>query len=217
MFYIDTELGPKQATMPSGALLCRDVTIGRTGWQDYAGWEIGLDDPGMVQVRRDPADVFDPDTMASFESVPVTLTHPDDGVGPDTWRAYSVGHATNIRRDGDRLVADLVIHDRRAIDSIRSGQWRGVSCGYDANYIAIGNGRYRQTDVRGNHVAVLPANQQPRCGPACYIGDAKPPARRWTVVNADAQRLVRARAAEQQAAQQAISARVKEFWEHAHG
>jgi Uncharacterized protein conserved in bacteria (DUF2213) len=172
--FTDTELGPKQATLPSGALLCRDVTIARTGWQDYAAWEIGLDDPGMVKVHRDEADVFDEAAMASFESSPVTLAHPEDGVSPDTWRAYSVGHATNIRRDNDRLVADLIFYDRHAIDAIRSGQWRGVSCGYDAAYIQIGKGRYIQKDIRGNHVAVLPADQQPRCGPTCYIGDGMP-------------------------------------------
>ena len=69
--YTETELGPKQAMLPSGALLCRDVVIARTGTQLYHPTEIGLDGAGMISVTRDASEVFDADAMASFEGVPV--------------------------------------------------------------------------------------------------------------------------------------------------
>jgi hypothetical protein len=75
-FYSTEQLGPKQATLPSGALLCRDTVIARLGWQDYLADEIGAKDDGPMQVMRDAEDVFSDDAMASLESVPVTLSHP---------------------------------------------------------------------------------------------------------------------------------------------
>ncbi len=135
-FYTDTELGPKQALLPSGALLCSDVVIARTGRQFYHALElpgeVDADDDGMVAVQRDPQEVFDETSMGSFEGAPVTLRHPSDNVGPTNWRSVAVGHAQNVRRVGDTLVADLIVHDRGAIDLICNQAWRSVSCGYDA-------------------------------------------------------------------------------------
>ena len=59
-FYTDTELGPRQALLPSGALLCQDVTLARTGTQYYHPSEIGLDGADMIAVQRDAEEVFAP-------------------------------------------------------------------------------------------------------------------------------------------------------------
>lgn len=170
-FYTDTELGPRQALLPSGALLCSNVTIARTGTQSYHPSEIGLAGDGMIGVQRDAEQVFDPRAMASFEGAPITMQHPITDVGPSNWRAHAVGHVQNVRRVGDRLVADLLVHDQRAIDAIREGGWRGVSCGYDARYETRAGGA-RQVNIVGNHIALLPPDQAPRCGSVCSIGDS---------------------------------------------
>ena len=39
-WHVDTVLGPRQALLPSGALLCRDVVIARTGVQHYHSSEL---------------------------------------------------------------------------------------------------------------------------------------------------------------------------------
>jgi hypothetical protein len=174
LFFVDTQLTPNQALLPSGALWCRYVTIARCGTQDYHATEIGVDGSGMVEVVRDASDVFDAAAMASFEGVPVTMDHPDDMVDPSNWKTLSVGHVQNVRRSGDYLLGDLIVQDTRAIDAIRQRGWKGISCGYDAAYSPAGHGRYRQVDIRGNHVAILPPNREPRCGPICAIGDAAP-------------------------------------------
>jgi hypothetical protein len=179
MFYVDTELSPRQATLPSGSLWCRDVVVARTGLQTYHRSELfGVDTDaiagrdGMVRVVRDAAEVFDPNAMSSFEGAPVTLGHPDMPVDPSTWRDLSVGHAQGVRRIDDHLVADLLVHDARGIHAIRDLGWRAVSCGYDAAYRPDGRGRLRQTDIRGNHIALLPPDQEARCGDVCRVGDA---------------------------------------------
>jgi hypothetical protein len=168
----------KQQVTPEGYLLCADVTIARTGRQVYHISELPAanvqpDNAGMVAVERSPHEVFRAAAMQSFDGAPVVLGHPDGlGVDASNWRDLAVGFARNVRRMGDRLVADLVITDARAVDLIRNGGWRGVSCGYDAGYIALSPGRASQVGIQGNHVALLPPDQDARCGPLCSIGDA---------------------------------------------
>jgi hypothetical protein len=179
-FFVDTELSPRQALLPSGTLWLRDCIIARTGDQFYHRSELwGVDDVddvadrnGMVRVSRDAEQVFDQRSMSSFEGAPITLGHPDMDVGPDTWRELSVGHAQNIRRVGDHLVADLLIHDIRGIRAVRDLGWRGLSAGYMADYKRAGRGLL-QIGITGNHIAILSPSEQARCGAACRVGDAQ--------------------------------------------
>jgi hypothetical protein len=176
-YHTTEDLGPKQALLPSGSLLARDVVIARSGEQLYAPYEVGetedaADDDGYIHVQRDAQEVFSPTAMASFEGAPVTLGHPEEAVGPSNWRQLSVGHAQNVRRDGDHLVADLVITDQDAIEAIRNQGWRSISAGYDAEYEPVAKGRMRQRNIVGNHIAVLGHDDEARCGPACMIGDS---------------------------------------------
>ncbi len=51
-FHVISELGPKQALLRSGALLCSDVTIARTGVQYYHPSEIGLAGDSMIRAAE---------------------------------------------------------------------------------------------------------------------------------------------------------------------
>ena len=137
VFYTDADLGPRQSTLPSGSLWCRDVTIARCGTRLYHPSEIGEDGDDMVMVQRDPDEVFAETAMASFEAAPVTFwVILCSRSMPSNWSRLAMGHVQNVRRDGDLLIGDLIIHDRRAIDAIRNRGWRAISCGYDASYRA---------------------------------------------------------------------------------
>jgi hypothetical protein len=128
------ELSPCQSMLANGALLLRGVPIARTGIQQYHAGELAgaidegtfVDDDGMIEVERAPADVFNKRAMASFEGAPVVMSHPDSAVNGDNWRDLAIGHCQNVHRDGDLLIGDLLIHDRRGIAAIRDGGWRGV-------------------------------------------------------------------------------------------
>lgn len=178
-YLITSELGPQRHVTPEGFLICTAVPIARTGEYEYYASEgmspgIEPDASGRIISRREPAEVFSPAALASFEGKPVTLGHPDvDEVTPDDWRQYAVGHVTNVRRgsgdDADKVVADLVISDAAAIDAINSGL-REVSCGYDVTVEQVEPGVERQTHIRGNHVALVPAG---RAGSECAIRDSK--------------------------------------------
>lgn len=161
--YYGSKLSPHMTETPEGFLICHDVKIARTGTQNYLAREIGLD--GMpervLQVTRSAEDVFDPAAMASFEGKDVTNTHPSEMIVQENQAAYSKGHAENVRRVGDYLVADLYLKDPTLISEVKNGVMRDVSCGYYCQYEADGAG-YRQTHIRGNHIAIVPRGRAGR-------------------------------------------------------
>lgn len=142
---------------PEGYLICLNVPIARTGTQQYAGDECGLDTDEMVNVRREEPEVFSKATMASFEGMPVTDDHPQAEVTADNAKYLTCGHAQNIRRgeggERDLLIADLIITDPELIRKVQEGK-REVSCGYNFK-LADDNGAYYQRDIRGNHIAIV--------------------------------------------------------------
>lgn len=161
--YYGSKLSPHMTETPEGFLICHDVKIARTGTQNYLAREIGLD--GMpervLQVTRSAEDVFDPAAIASFEGKDVTNTHPSEMIVQENQAAYSKGHAENVRRAGDYLVADLYLKDPTLISEVKNGAMRDVSCGYYCQYEADGAG-YRQTHIRGNHIAIVPRGRAGR-------------------------------------------------------
>ena len=151
---------------PEGYLLCLNVPVARTGTQEYLPEELGLPRAGAgpggtVAVYRPEEEVFAPETLASFEGMPVTNDHPPDGVDIENIRRLQTGHAHNVRRgsgeESDLLLADLIITDPRLADAILAGK-REISCGYTYE-LCFENGRYIQRRIRGNHIAVVDAGR----------------------------------------------------------
>jgi hypothetical protein len=114
---------------------------------------------------RLPEEVFNSDSLASYEGVPLTLNHPKGLVAPDnadkipivgTVLSHGIQDKNNVR-------AKVVIQSQKVV---KSGM-RGLSAGYTADVIPeVGtyNGEeytHRQTNIRLNHVAVC---KNPRAG-----------------------------------------------------
>lgn len=172
IYYYGTEISPNQIETAEGFLICKNVPIARTGMQEYTARDLMLDgDPErMIKVNRYEADVFEPAAMASFEGKPVTDGHPPEEVEPANFASYAKGHIQRVRREGDFMVADLYINDPILINDVRNGIKREVSCGYICEYTADGDG-YKQSKIRGNHVAVVPRG---RAGHEVAIKDESP-------------------------------------------
>jgi hypothetical protein len=138
------------------------------------GSEIGTDDAGVVKVHRHEDEVFHPATIASFEGKTVTDLHPSQWVDTSNHSAYAKGHIQNVRRgtgeDSEYLLGDLHLKDASLINKVENGQ-REVSCGYNCDYEPIGEGKYAQKNIRGNHVAVVPDG---RAGSNVKIRDHQP-------------------------------------------
>lgn len=168
--YYGSQISPNKVETSEGFLICRNVPIARIGQQDYLARELQLDgdQDRVVKVNRYDADVFDKAALASFEGKPVTDGHPADSVGPENFGSLAKGHVQNVRREGDKIVADLYINDANLISDIQNGVKREVSCGYMCNYEPDGEG-FKQTHIRGNHVAVVHSG---RAGHDVAIKDA---------------------------------------------
>lgn len=171
-----SEIGPKRARTPEGFLLCQDVPAARVGEMIYGPGEVPLE-PGadyLIRVERGADELFDPKTLASYVGKPVVNDHPDDDVNPKNWKQLAVGLTLNPRRgegqDSDVMLVDLLITDQEAIRDVEAGK-REVSAGYEADYEQIAPGRGRQTNIIGNHIALV---ERGRCGPRCAIGDSQP-------------------------------------------
>lgn len=172
--YYGSKISDHMAKTPEGFLICYSVPIARTGTYKYLSSEIGMDGNSIVDVYREPEEVFDQATLASFEGKAFTDTHPSVDVTTDNWSMYSKGEVSNVRRgkgnDSDKIVADLIVRDPVVINQIESGAKREVSAGYECEY-TMKDGKVYQTNIRGNHVALV---QEGRAGKSVAIRDQKP-------------------------------------------
>lgn len=173
MTYYGTKLSDNITETPEGFLICHDVIIARTGVQDYSPSEVPIEaKTSVVKIHREKSEVLRAETISSFEGKPVTANHPSDFVTPDNWNELAMGFVKNVRasEDGDDgyIVADLVITNSKAIQAVKDGL-REVSCGYEADYVDLENGEGKQTNILGNHVALVSAG---RCGNMCSIKDS---------------------------------------------
>jgi hypothetical protein len=131
---------------------------------------------------RPASEVFSDSSRESFAGAPVTINHPTfaDGsrlVSAKYWKGVAIGHlGDNVRQDGDFAVADLYVRDADAVARVKSGDLKGVSCGYRVDYdptpgTAPDGTSYDgiQKNIQGNHLALLPRGIAPRGGEGCSL------------------------------------------------
>jgi len=183
--YYSSKISPHISETKEGYLICHDIPCGRTGTQVYKAHELragGVELPAHIAdsqdivIHRNPAEVFDSRAMASLEGKPIADEHPDDDITPGNYTDLSKGHLQNVRRGriggNDVVFSDGFITDPDAIQKIKSGDKRGVSCGYDAVYkFAPDYKSGEQTQIRYNHLALT---NSPRAGAIATIRDSAP-------------------------------------------
>lgn len=170
MPFYGSKLSSHMLCTPEGYLICKDVNIGRAGILKYTQDELGLGAGDRIfNVVRTSEENSLPAVRASFEGKPITDGHPEVDVDTSNYQYYAKGHVQNVRNNGDYLVADLFITDDILIDEIMSGKKRDVSCGYDTQYIQDDAGKFYQTNIRGNHLAVVETG---RAGSTVRINDS---------------------------------------------
>lgn len=184
MFFSD-RLTLDKRRINSDGYMAIHARAARTGVYQYLGREI---DPGgkhfaadqVVNVYRSPDEVFDKASMASFIGKPITDDHPDEAVTAANWRDLARGTVMGAQRevadDGEYLDFSLAFMDAETIGKIDDGK-KELSNGYGAELIIEDgvapdgtNYQARQTNITGNHVALVDAG---RAGSQCCLGDAK--------------------------------------------
>lgn len=172
--YYGSKISDNITEMPEGYLCCFNVPIGRTGMQQYYGQEIGMEYGVLYEVVRSEEEVFSTTAMASFEGKPFTDEHPPNEVTTKNVDDYLKGVVRNVRRgegeQSDLLLADILVYNIDVIREIQNGK-REISCGYNCLYEMTENGRVKQIDIIGNHVALV---RKGRAGDRVAIKDNQP-------------------------------------------
>lgn len=158
---------------PQGYMVFPSSVLGRVGVQEYDGAEVGRPAGTTVLLDRPESEVFEPESIASFESMPVTMGHPDSlAVDAKTWRRLAVGMVKDVRREADYLIGDVWVYDADAVAQIERDDIAELSLGYSSDLVDGGadDADFTQTNIEGNHVAVVPRG---RCGSECRLGDTQ--------------------------------------------
>jgi hypothetical protein len=169
-------------TITDEGFLVAPATIARTGVQVYRAGELGIGrDSGMdpntlIRMHRPAEEVFDPESVRSFQNRPMTLGHPKGNrVDAKNWRAVSVGDMANVAGDGATLNGVTTVRDAGAVQAVVDGK-KYLSAGYsfelDPTPGTAADGQEYDAvmrKIRGNHVAIV---DSPRGGPVCRIADS---------------------------------------------
>lgn len=149
----------------TGALRCRARVLA-VGVMEYTDAELGelADGTGSGGMLVSPDSLAEPRSMRSLEGAPVLMDQHVWIEDAEAQASVIVGYVVGAPVvELPYLLADLLITDRQAIDKIKNRQVSEVSSGYDADGVPdVGEYdglRYvgRQTQIRYNHIALLPA------------------------------------------------------------
>jgi len=131
---------------------------------------LGEDGKTLDRVLRSEAEVGDPVSVASANSKPVTLRHPNESVTVENISKYEVGFTgTDAYFDGIDLWVTITVTDKKAIEAIESGKVAAVSMGYEVESVEVNEdplNNWRGTEynkiqhgIRYNHVALVYAGR----------------------------------------------------------
>lgn len=150
------------------------ATITRAGPIEYYGHELGKTGSNANKkftVVRTLDELSKPETLASFNGLPFTITHPDDGeVTAADHKDKASGHIANTRIEGGEVVCDVFLTDAAGIETLEETGIREVSVGYEPAELEERGGKFYHINIRGNHVAGVAAG---RYGPQCKLNDKK--------------------------------------------
>ncbi|HHT7859862.1 TPA: DUF2213 domain-containing protein [Pasteurella multocida] len=165
-----TDQGSSQRAVTKDGYLVVPATISKVGVFEYNASELGLQETAVKKVARTENSLFSDRTLASFEGVPLTIEHPEQGVNAKNWKDLSVGVVRNVKRVGDTLAAEAWVYDENAIKLIQDEGIEELSCGYDCDIVTttVQDADFEMSPMIGNHVAIVAKG---RCGPTVKFAD----------------------------------------------
>lgn len=120
-------------------------------------------DGSIRRELRHPDDVWDVDSIASMELIPVTNNHPQEKlVNAKNFKELAIGFTgETIKKDGDFIIAPVVITDQDGVDWVQNQGRKELSLGYTVDLHPESgsyNGEpydFRQKNIRYNHLAIV--------------------------------------------------------------
>lgn len=172
----------KQHHLTEEGFLNVDAIVTRTGVFEY------LNNDGSIRRElRHPEDVLKDDSLNSMKLLPITLMHPKERVvDSDNAKKLSVGTTgESLNHDGRLIKTNILITDKNAIKAVEDGI-QELSLGYRVKLVEdsgeFQGERYdvRQTDIKYNHLAIVPRG---RAGEAKIILDSADAVQKQTIDN----------------------------------
>lgn len=178
-------------TMTPQGFLEATAKVGRPGVQDYVKGIDFLDSDlperlrikphgTIIKLLRPAKEVFNPQSMKTFEGKPITDDHPSSKVVDSTnVKQLQVGFSRGVSmvQDGSAIEANLLIQDKDTIKRVQLGK-DAVSLGYEAEIEFKGGDdpEYGEYDafmhtIQGNHIAIV---DQARAGTGFRLNDNEP-------------------------------------------
>lgn len=153
---IDRSTIPKVKRTPEGYLR-GDAIVTRTGVFEY------LNADGSLRLElRHPDDILKEDSLSSLSSLPITIDHPRELVNADNAQSLSVGlTGDRAEVDGQLIKARMTVTHKDGVLAVDGGR-KELSLGYTTDLIeesGVYDGKpytHRQTNVRYNHLALVP-------------------------------------------------------------
>jgi len=135
-----------------------NAIVTRTGIFNYRNA-----DGSLRRELRHPDDVWNDESISSMQLIPVTNGHPNERlVTAENYKRLAVGFTgETIKKNGDFVLANMVITDHETVNAIKNNNRRELSLGYlvdlDETPGTYHGDEYdaRQTNVRYNHLAVV--------------------------------------------------------------
>ena len=120
-------------------------------------------DGSIRRELRHPDDVWNEDSIASMELIPVTNNHPAEKlVNAKNFKQLAIGFTgETIKKDGQYIIAPVVITDQDGVDWVQNQGRKELSLGYTVDLFPESgsyNGEpydYRQKNIRYNHLAIV--------------------------------------------------------------
>lgn len=134
------------------------AVVTRTGVFNYQNA-----DGSIRRELRHPDDVWDEESIASMEMIPVTNGHPQERlVTAENYKRLGIGFTgETIKKNGHLVLSNLVITDHEGVDAVMNKGRKELSLGYTVD-VEEDSGIYkgepydaRQRNIRYNHLAIV--------------------------------------------------------------
>ena len=148
--------------------LIKDNPITKTGVFPYLGAQIGqqgLDAEKIYYVLRPAEELFKPETVESFNGIPITIEHAmlgsqDKGLTKPEDKGIDGVTLESAHQSGDKLLNNIRLFSEQIKDAVNSGK-KELSAGYYCDFVPE-SGDYHgqhydfvQRNIFGNHIALV--------------------------------------------------------------
>lgn len=148
--------------------LIKDNPITKTGVFPYLGAQIGqqgLDAEKIYYVLRPAEELFKPETVESFNGIPITIEHAmlgsqDKGLTKPEDKGIDGVTLESAHAQGDKLLNNIRLFSEQIKDAVNSGK-KELSAGYYCDFVPE-SGDYHgqhydfvQRNIFGNHIALV--------------------------------------------------------------